>query len=171
MQNANRPFSSIQVTLEDTMICGALQTLNEEAYEDVYSERPSPSPTGQPGEMNALLQQQLAPIRESAECSSLLDDHAISFGSQNGLVLQDHHATALMHGQSHSHTTAPPPPPPQHKISNTVGHGYSHQQPQQQQQQAYNSYAHNVAFASDPNIDPLPTVIIIPSNTVDDTPL
>ncbi|XP_034480045.1 kinase D-interacting substrate of 220 kDa isoform X5 [Drosophila innubila] len=33
-----------QVTLEEQMICGALQTLNEEAFEDVASsERPSPS--------------------------------------------------------------------------------------------------------------------------------
>ncbi|KAH8413651.1 hypothetical protein KR222_002792, partial [Zaprionus bogoriensis] len=39
-----------QVTLEEQMICGALQTLNEEAFEDVASsERPSPSglPTGE----------------------------------------------------------------------------------------------------------------------------
>lgn len=152
------------------MICGALQTLNEEAYEDVYSERPSPSPTGQPGEMSALLPQQLAPIRESAECGSLIDDHNISFGSLNGLVLQDHHGTAPMHGHGHGHGH-PTAPPPLHKI-NSTGHGLYQSQ---QQPQPHNSYAHNIAFASDAashaHHDPPPTVIIIPSNTVDDTPL
>lgn len=45
------------------MICGALQTLNEDAFEDVVgSERPSPS-----GEM---FSQYLAPIRESSEIGS-----------------------------------------------------------------------------------------------------
>ncbi|XP_058464237.1 kinase D-interacting substrate of 220 kDa isoform X3 [Malaya genurostris] len=52
-----------QVTLEEQMICGALQTLNEDAFEDVVgSERPSPS-----GEM---FSQYLAPIRESSEIGS-----------------------------------------------------------------------------------------------------
>ncbi|XP_037926963.1 kinase D-interacting substrate of 220 kDa isoform X3 [Hermetia illucens] len=37
-------YEYIQVTLEEQMICGALQTLNEDAYEDVaISERASPS--------------------------------------------------------------------------------------------------------------------------------
>lgn len=47
------------MTLEEQMICGALQTLNEDAYEDVaVSERPSPT-----GEL--LIQQcSLAPISE-----------------------------------------------------------------------------------------------------------
>lgn len=59
------------------MICGALQTLNEEAFEDVASsERPSPSglPTG---EMLAA-QLQLAPIRESSEFGSPSDEHKIN---------------------------------------------------------------------------------------------
>lgn len=52
------------------MICGALQTLNEEAFEDVVaSERPSP--TGGPsGETNAQAlqsQQPLTPIQETVE--------------------------------------------------------------------------------------------------------
>lgn len=52
-----------QVTLEEQMICGALQTLNEDAFEDVVgSERPSPT-----GEM---FSQYLAPIRESSEIGS-----------------------------------------------------------------------------------------------------
>lgn len=53
------------------MICGALQTLNEEAFEDVaISERPSPT-----GEMMAAVAQlQLAPIRESSEFGSPSDD-------------------------------------------------------------------------------------------------
>lgn len=46
------------MTLEEQMICGALQTLNEDAFEDVAgSERPSPT-----GELN--VQQCLAPISE-----------------------------------------------------------------------------------------------------------
>ncbi|XP_037040585.1 kinase D-interacting substrate of 220 kDa isoform X5 [Bradysia coprophila] len=37
-------YEYLQVTLEEQMICGALQTLNEEAFEDVISsERPSPT--------------------------------------------------------------------------------------------------------------------------------
>lgn len=45
------------------MICGALQTLNEDAFEDVLgSERPSP--TGE------HMLQHLAPIRESSELGS-----------------------------------------------------------------------------------------------------
>lgn len=139
--NGNDTEIPLQVTLEEQMICGALQTLNEEAFEDVVcSERPSPSPTGQPGEMNALLQQQLAPIRESVEYGSLLDDHS-SFGSHNGLVLQDH-----ANPQIHATTT---------NTCNNISHG--------------NQY-HN-SNGGQHGIDPLPTVIIIPSNTVDDTPL
>jgi len=61
-----------KVTLEEQMICGALQTLNEEAFEDVLgSERPSPT-GGSAGEMS--VQQQLAPIRESSEFGSPPDD-------------------------------------------------------------------------------------------------
>lgn len=46
------------MTLEEQMICGALQTLNEDAFEDVaVSERPSPT-----GEL--IVQQYLAPISE-----------------------------------------------------------------------------------------------------------
>lgn len=70
------------------MICGALQTLNEEAFEDVVgSERPSPT-GGQPGE-----QLQLAPIRESAEYGSFTDGYDSDVGSgssPNGFLLQDH---------------------------------------------------------------------------------
>lgn len=56
-----------QVTLEEQMICGALQTLNEEAFEDVASNEM----TGvAPGE---TLSQQLAPIREGSEFSSSVD--------------------------------------------------------------------------------------------------
>ncbi|KRF80420.1 kinase D-interacting substrate of 220 kDa isoform X3 [Drosophila virilis] len=68
-----------QVTLEEQMICGALQTLNEEAFEDVASsERPSPSglPTGEM--LAAAAQLQLAPIRESSEFGSPSDDQNIN---------------------------------------------------------------------------------------------
>lgn len=45
------------------MICGALQTLNEEAFEDVVANSERPSPTGGPsGEQVAL-----TPIQETAE--------------------------------------------------------------------------------------------------------
>lgn len=57
------------------MICGALQTLNEEAFEDVASsERPSPSglPTGEM--LAAASQLQLAPICESSEFGSPADE-------------------------------------------------------------------------------------------------
>lgn len=76
------PITS-QVTLEEQMICGALQTLNEEAFEDVLgSERPSPTngPSGEPlaqQEMNSITpnhsshtqagKSQLTPIKESTE--------------------------------------------------------------------------------------------------------
>uniref|UniRef100_A0A1L8DIU7 Uncharacterized protein n=1 Tax=Nyssomyia neivai TaxID=330878 RepID=A0A1L8DIU7_9DIPT len=53
-----------QVTLEEQMICGALQTLNEEAFEDVVgSERSGEKITGE-------ILHQLDPIRESFEFSS-----------------------------------------------------------------------------------------------------
>lgn len=46
------------------MICGALQTLNEDAFEDVaISERPSPS-NGSTGELFVQQQYALEPIRE-----------------------------------------------------------------------------------------------------------
>lgn len=83
-------FVLLQVTLEEQMICGALQTLNEEAFEDVVgSERPSPT-GGQQGEQPQL---QLAPIRESAEYSSFVDGYDSDVGSgssPNGFLLQDH---------------------------------------------------------------------------------
>jgi ankyrin repeat-rich membrane spanning protein len=47
------------VTLEEQMICGALQTLNEDAFEDVAVSDARPSPTGE-----LLLQHSLAPISE-----------------------------------------------------------------------------------------------------------
>lgn len=68
----------VQVTLEEQMICGALQTLNEEAFEDVASsERPSPSglPTGEM--LAAASQLQLAPICETSEFGSPGDEQKI----------------------------------------------------------------------------------------------
>ncbi|XP_020802490.1 kinase D-interacting substrate of 220 kDa isoform X2 [Drosophila serrata] len=61
-----------QVTLEEQMICGTLQTLNEEAYEDVANSSERPSPTGEM--LAAAAQLQLAPIRESSEFGSPSDD-------------------------------------------------------------------------------------------------
>lgn len=64
------------------MICGALQTLNEEAFEDVISsERPSPTSGLPSGE-----QQQLEPIRESAEyCCTQSDTDCL----HNSFILHD----------------------------------------------------------------------------------
>lgn len=56
------------------MICGTLQTLNEEAFEDVIgSERPSPTGEG-------IMIQQLAPIREGSELNSTPDDNSSVIG-------------------------------------------------------------------------------------------
>lgn len=83
------------------MICGALQTLNEDAFEDVaVSERPSPT-----GELT-LQQYSLAPISEelaspsnSRKCESFVDNsskrHSLTsnssrvedFASQNATVI------------------------------------------------------------------------------------
>ncbi|XP_055837815.1 kinase D-interacting substrate of 220 kDa isoform X2 [Episyrphus balteatus] len=46
-KNSSTSHMEKQVTLEEQMICGALQTLNEEAFEDVASSE-RPSPTGLP---------------------------------------------------------------------------------------------------------------------------
>ncbi|XP_013108255.2 kinase D-interacting substrate of 220 kDa isoform X10 [Stomoxys calcitrans] len=74
-KNSTTSHLEKQVTLEEQMICGALQTLNEDAFEDVASsERPSPSglPTGEM--IAAAAQLQLAPIRESSEFGSPSDE-------------------------------------------------------------------------------------------------
>lgn len=79
-----------QVTLEEQMICGALQTLNEDAFEDVIgSERPSPT-----GEM---FSQYLAPIRESSEIGS---PPRLSYNYTNPNLLE--HAL-IASGESTSH--------------------------------------------------------------------
>lgn len=63
----------LQVTLEEQMICGALQTLNEEAFEDVASnELGSGGSVVAPGETLSH-QLQLAPIREGSEFSTSMD--------------------------------------------------------------------------------------------------
>nr|XP_016928710.1 kinase D-interacting substrate of 220 kDa isoform X5 [Drosophila suzukii] len=81
-QSKVHDYEYLQVTLEEQMICGTLQTLNEEAYEDVASsERPSPT-----GEMLAAAAQlQLAPIRESSEFGSPSDDQM-----QYGVKISNH---------------------------------------------------------------------------------
>ncbi|XP_034840584.2 kinase D-interacting substrate of 220 kDa B isoform X3 [Maniola hyperantus] len=47
-----QPFTEYQVTLEEQMICGALQTLNEEAMEDVLQSEPT-APSDEAGEPRA----------------------------------------------------------------------------------------------------------------------
>lgn len=76
MQTSFNQIFEFQVTLEEQMICGALQTLNEEAYEDVAS---SDLPTGvaitPPPPINqASGELHLEPIRESSEFGSPCDD-------------------------------------------------------------------------------------------------
>lgn len=51
------------MTLEEQFICGALQTLNEDAFEDVAVGSERPSPNGSTGEIN-IIQHPLAPISE-----------------------------------------------------------------------------------------------------------
>lgn len=65
------------------MICGALQTLNEEAFEDVIgSERPSPTDGGPSGEMMIMNAHHLAPISEQIEndLSYCEDIHCMHYG-------------------------------------------------------------------------------------------
>ncbi|XP_017033343.1 kinase D-interacting substrate of 220 kDa isoform X6 [Drosophila kikkawai] len=56
-----------QVTLEEQMICGTLQTLNEEAYEDVAnsSERPSPTELDTPSAMGSAMTTPLLGVSSS----------------------------------------------------------------------------------------------------------
>lgn len=53
------------------MICGAISTLNEDAFDDVSSQNPSAQSNGSTGELCILQQQYLAPISESVESPTL----------------------------------------------------------------------------------------------------
>lgn len=64
-------FSLRQVTLEQEMICGAISTLNEDAFDDVSSQNPNVQSNGSTGELCILQQQYLAPISESVESPTL----------------------------------------------------------------------------------------------------
>lgn len=80
-------YTYFQVTLEEQMICGALQTLNEEAFEDVIgSERPSPTGGPPSGEMFA---HQLEPIREITENG--YSPRESTCPPHCGFSMQDHH--------------------------------------------------------------------------------
>lgn len=57
------------------MICGALQTLNEDAFEDVVSNERSPS--NGPGEQNILMQH-LTTIREGSEFGSPTHNNSVN---------------------------------------------------------------------------------------------
>lgn len=149
------------------MICGALQTLNEEAFEDVVcSERPTPSPTsaGPTGELVVEQQQQqppqLAPIRETIESDHQLHHPSTSSGvisfsapNGNGFVLHDHH---------HNHTQGLANVNAKNANHSQRIHNNCNQQPQQ-------SFVLNMNEQR--NEEALPTVIVMPSNTTDDTPL
>lgn len=82
---ASLVIAFLQVTLEEQMICGALQTLNEEAFEDVISnDRGGGSGNNSTGE---TLGQQLAPIRESFEFNTPSDNlNVIMISGGNGDV-------------------------------------------------------------------------------------
>lgn len=98
------------------MICGALQTLNEEAFEDVASsERPSPSglPTGEM--LAAASQLQLAPICETSEFGSPADEQRMQ------QLLQYNNNNNNNNGNSNN--------------NNNNGSGAQQQQQQQQEQQ------------------------------------
>lgn len=167
----------MQVTLEEQMICGALQTLNEEAFEDVVcSERPTPSPTGQvPGEMminnsstGTQLPPHLAPIRESVESGSFGD-----------LDPYDHFQSSVDLGfgnTQHNYSTSTANTNILHQNHNN--HAYVLLDPLPLQQQYHLDNVHNESVTVDPQHHqrhtmrgPLPTVIVMPSSTVDDTPL
>lgn len=162
------------------MICGALQTLNEEAFEDVVcSERPSPSPTGQaPGEMMTnhtninntctQLPPHLAPIRESVESGSLgdLDPYDIHSSVDLGFGYnhqQHNYSTSTansnnIHQNNHSYVLLDHLPPQQQcHLDNVHNETLTVDQPHHQHQQVVRH--------------PVPTVIVMPSSTVDDTPL
>lgn len=53
------------------MICGALSTLNEDAFEDVNQNQSGQMLNGSTGELILLQQQYLAPISESVESPTL----------------------------------------------------------------------------------------------------
>lgn len=85
------------------MICGALQTLNEEAFEDVASsERPSPSglPTGEM--LAAAAQLQLAPICETSEFGSPSDEQMV-----NNLLQYNNNNNTNNNNNSASSNSAP----------------------------------------------------------------
>ncbi|XP_034654132.1 kinase D-interacting substrate of 220 kDa isoform X4 [Drosophila subobscura] len=157
-QSKVHDYEYLQVTLEEQMICGTLQTLNEEAYEDVASsERPSPT-----GEMLATASQlQLAPIRESSEfgspcdelkLTSILQHHAKSQNNNNntnavpGSYLHaDYNRSASSHslqslggmaGAGNEHDTPTGCGPAMTTALLTSASAmYTHQQQHQQQQQ------------------------------------
>lgn len=121
----------VQVTLEEQMICGALQTLNEEAFEDVASsERPSPSglPTGEM--LAAASQLQLAPICESSEFGSPADEQRMQS------LLQYNNNNNNNNGNSNNNN------------NNNSGAQQQHQQGQQEQQHKYLNKDYNRSASS-----------------------
>ncbi|XP_052861765.1 kinase D-interacting substrate of 220 kDa isoform X3 [Anopheles cruzii] len=112
-------YEYLQVTLEEQMICGALQTLNEDAFEDVVSsERPSPT-----GEM--FSQFSLAPIRESSEIGSpprftynLTNPNLAALATSNGTLNGDDGGVAGYGNEGDCELHFPLP--------RSVGHSRSH---------------------------------------------
>ncbi|XP_073848292.1 ankyrin repeat-rich membrane spanning isoform X1 [Musca autumnalis] len=127
-KNSTTSHMEKQVTLEEQMICGALQTLNEDAFEDVASsERPSPSgmPTGEM--IAAAAQLHLAPIRESSEFGSPSDEQKLN----NNLI--PYNNNNINNNNYNPNTT--PTNTQQQQQSQQYHNLHQHQQMQQQQQQ------------------------------------
>lgn len=102
------------------MICGALQTLNEDAFEDVASsERPSPSgmPTGEM--IAAAAQLHLAPIRESSEFGSPSDEQKFN----NNLL--SYHVANNNNNNNNNYNPTPTPPPNTHHQHQSQQHKLS----------------------------------------------
>lgn len=79
------------------MICGAISTLNEDAFDDVSSQQqPNSQSNGSTGELCILQQQYLAPISESVEsptlsrsCESFFPEDANQLQTVNNSLLNN----------------------------------------------------------------------------------
>lgn len=85
------------------MICGALQTLNEEAFEDVASTERGAGSTVAPGE---TLSQQLAPIREGSEFSASMDSGLSVTAAFNNLHNNCNNNATLLGGARRSSSSS-----------------------------------------------------------------
>lgn len=172
--NEHMVYIYSQVTLEEQMICGALQTLNEEAFEDVLgSERPSPTggPSGEllaqqdmhtfvPHHLSQLQQSkqpqsQLAPIKEGTEQCSQSSWGGMSRRTTNAIPTTNNTLTGVSVSDRHNN----------HQHSNNINHPQTH-----------SNYSNSHAAANHADAESVPTVIIMPTSfdniqSIDDTRL